>query len=146
MNLGGIVFPAHSPYDGIAYEIYPSGCTRNCPGCHNPELQDFNYGEYLDIAKLIEDIKSKEKWIDIISFLGGDLLCHPKYEAMLLVIAIKSAFPDKKLWLFTGATEEELPKWVKEIFDVIKVGKYIQKLHQDGFPASSNQYLIRKEK
>jgi anaerobic ribonucleoside-triphosphate reductase activating protein len=146
MNLAGIMFPVHNPYDGVAYEIYVSGCLNGCKGCHNPEMQSFKYGNYLDIAKLIKDIQEQEQWIDIISILGGDLLSQPKYEAMLLMVALKSHFKDKKFWLFTGSTEEELPLWIKEVFDVIKVGRYNEKLRQEGFPASSNQKLLKKGK
>lgn len=142
LRLGGIIFPAVNCYDGVAYEIYISGCNKRCKNCHNPEMQDFNYGNPLDTENLLKDIKNNSSWIDIISFLGGDPLDQKDNEFMRLIVAIKAKFPKKKLWLFTGNTE--VPLWVKEMFDVIKVGQYVEELRQDGFPSSSNQKILRK--
>ena len=105
-------------------------------------MQDFNYGNPLDTENLLKDIKNNSSWIDIISFLGGDPLDQKDHEFMRLIVAIKAKFPKKKLWLFTGNTE--VPLWVKEMFDVIKVGQYVEELRQDGFPSSSNQKILRK--
>ena len=32
---------------GMCVSVYVSGCNLHCKGCHNPEAQDFNYGEEL---------------------------------------------------------------------------------------------------
>ena len=34
---------ANTPY--ISCTLFVSGCTNNCKGCFNKELQDFNYGK-----------------------------------------------------------------------------------------------------
>lgn len=144
-NLAGIIHDATNGYDGVAIEIYISGCTRNCDGCHNPQMQDFKYGERLNVSNLIDHIRSQEKWIDIISFLGGDLLCQSLIDASYLSYMVRQAFPDKKLWLFTGEVEQNLPKWCFEVFDVIKVGPYVESLRKPGYElASSNQKYIVK--
>lgn len=144
MNLAGIIPDAKTPYDGIAYEIYISGCYRSCEGCHNPEMQDFGYGKQLDIETLLADMKAKEKWFDIISFLGGDLMAQDKYEIIRLLSILKADFPTKKFWLFTGYMRKELPLYIFSFFDAIKVGAYLQEQRQAGFPASKNQKLLRK--
>lgn len=137
-------FPAFNAYDGVAFEIYVSGCYRNCPGCHNPDMQDFNFGKALDLFDLMQDLTRNEKWFDIISFLGGDLLCQDIEEAKKLVWALQLGFPQKRLWLFTGAEIGDIDPTFKEAFDVIKTGVYVEELRQNGFPASSNQRLLRK--
>ena len=50
--------------------------------------------------------------------------------------------PKKEYWLFTRY--EDLPCWVLEFFDVIKIGEYKQDLKVDGFPASSNQKILKR--
>lgn len=144
MNIAGVVFPAFNAYDGVAYEIYVSGCTNACYNCHSPALMDFNYGSPIDLAKLVADIDVKRDWIDTIAILGGDLLCQDKFDAMRLVTVLKANFSDKKFWLFTGSEIEDIPSWMKEIFDVIKTGKYVEELKQVGFPASSNQKVLKR--
>jgi organic radical activating enzyme len=142
MNIAGTIKDAINAYDAIAYEIYVSGCTRNCKGCHSPELQDFSYGEKLDTRKLMDNMHKEEGWFDIISIIGGDLLCQDEYEAIEFVLDLKLEFPNKKFWLFTGA--DEVPLLWLHLFDVVKYGRYDESQKQNGFPASKNQKIIRK--
>ena len=143
MNLGGEIFPAFNPYNKPTYEIHISGCTRKCKGCHNKELQNFNFGSPLNLDSYIPNLIKKEKFFDAISIVGGDLLCQKEEDALEFISLLRKHFPDKDLWLFTGATEEELPLWAKELFDYIKVGCYKEELKQIGFPSSSNQKVLK---
>ena len=145
MNIGGIISSSFTPYPGIAYEIYVSGCTRHCKECHNPEMWDFNYGTSLDMEKLLEDMKSRRKEFDIVAILGGDLLCHSTGEAMQFMVPLLSHFKNKKFWLFTGADLEDIPDVYFEMFDVIKYGPYKDEQKQQGFPASKNQGVWKKK-
>ena len=145
MNIAGIINDAVNGYDGVAIEIYVSGCTHGCKGCHNPEMQSFNYGEPLDMLKLIQYSTDQEQWYDIISILGGDLLCSHEDEAKKLGWTLKLGFPQKKLWLFTGAEHKDIPQWCYEVFDVIKYGRYIEELRDESYElATTNQCYIRK--
>ena len=55
---------------GCRMTIWISGCTHRCPGCHNPELWDYNNGSTLFTEKVInfitKDIKILYRWIDIL--------------------------------------------------------------------------------
>jgi anaerobic ribonucleoside-triphosphate reductase activating protein len=144
MNIASIQFPCFTPYVKSTVEIYISGCNRLCEGCHNPELQDFNYGSKINIEELIKYLSKRSSLFEIISITGGDLLCQNEKEAINLVFNLKSYFGYKKFWLFTGEEIENCPKWVLDSFDVIKTGVYQEKLKQEGFPASTNQKLLRK--
>ena len=145
MYIGGIQFPTFKPYKKAAYEIYVAGCTRNCHNCHNPELQDFKFGDKLDIKKLITDIRKVKNLVEIIAVTGGDLLCNDPTEAERLAGMLRVNFEDKELWLFTGANKEECPDWVWELFDIVKIGRYEHTKSKEGsFPASSNQRLLKK--
>jgi anaerobic ribonucleoside-triphosphate reductase activating protein len=144
MHIGGIQFPVFKPYKKAAYEIYVSGCKRNCHDCHNPELQNFNFGEKLDLNKLIIDIKKVKNLVEIISITGGDLLCNDPIKSEKLAGNIRVNFTDKELWLFTGANKKECPDWVWKLFDVVKLGHYDHKTRTGGFPASKNQKILKK--
>jgi anaerobic ribonucleoside-triphosphate reductase activating protein len=146
MNIAGIIYDAINIYDGIAIEIYISGCIHQCSGCHNPEMQDFNFGLPLDTYELMNVLNRNQKWFDIISILGGDLLCQQKEEAQALMWTIRLEYPNKKLWLFTGKDSNEIPQWCFEIFDVIKTGRYMQNFEPGEKLASWNQKLLYKGK
>jgi organic radical activating enzyme len=56
MRLAGTISDVVNAYDDVAFEIYVSGCTRGCPGCHSPELQSFDVGQEItqhELYKLI---------------------------------------------------------------------------------------------
>ena len=141
------IYDCTNAYDGVAVEIYVSGCTRGCTGCHNPELQNFDYGILLNeenLQKLKIELLTKSKWYDIISILGVDLLCQTREDAEGFSRFLKHYWSDKTLYLFTGADFDDLPKWVFDVYDIIKCGVYVQELHQYTFPASSNQRIFKK--
>jgi anaerobic ribonucleoside-triphosphate reductase activating protein len=139
-------YPSFTPYLKATCELYISGCSRNCPGCQNPYLSSFTYGEQLNLEKLIDYLEERKNLFSIISITGGDILCQPELEAMQFCSTLKLCFPDKLFWLFTGAEFEEIPKWYLKIFDVIKTGPYKEELKTDTFPASSNQKVLYKGK
>lgn len=133
-----------------AFDIFVSGCTRYCEGCYNTELWDFNYGTIISrrvVFQLAEKIKDNIEMIETVRIMGGDLLCNDETSAFNFVRSLQELLMQEKIiWvLFTGAREDELPLWVRKKFDVIKVGKYIESLHDDSYHlASTNQYYIRK--
>jgi len=144
IKIAKIQFPVFNPYIKSTIEIYVSGCNRKCFNCHNSELQNFDYGEELNIKKLIRYLKERETFFDIISIVGGDLLEQNDLEAFLFIEKLQDYFKDKEFWLFTGSNIEQCSLWVLNCFDKIKVGSYKEELKQEGFPASSNQKLLIK--
>lgn len=144
MNISPLIYDCTNGYDGTAVEIYVSGCWRGCKGCHNPQMQSFDYGKPLNYKELTEELRGYENWFDIIGVLGGDLLCQDYIESRIFGGVLKAFFPDKKLWLFTGAELDDVPHWCLEIFDVIKTGTYEESLRQSDGLASSNQRINRK--
>ena len=143
----GIQFPTFVPYGKATLELYVSGCSRDCFGCHNPELRKFKDMTADDTQELMKKLLTRRDFFDIISISGGDLLCHPEEKALEFVNSLKSNFPEKDFWLFTGEDHiENVPQWAKETFSCIKIGHFDEKLKQPGFPASSNQKLLKKGK
>lgn len=134
---------AFNPYNKACYEIYVAGCNHHCPKCHSPQLWNFNNGvEITD--DFFKNIIEKQEFYDVISLLGGDLLSQNEHDAFWFVLKLRTLFPTKEIWLFTGQDGEELPSWCLEFFDYIKVGRYDETLKQADFPASSNQRLLKK--
>jgi anaerobic ribonucleoside-triphosphate reductase activating protein len=150
MKLFQIQWPVTNPYQKVAVELYFSGCTRKCEGCHNSQLADFSLGEELTETKLKEVLaylEERRDFFDIISFTGGDLVCHPLEESLPIVIRIVSKFRNKIIWLFTG--EEKLRNISPKLllyFDVVKTGYYDKTKLTNSFPASSNQKVNYKGK
>jgi anaerobic ribonucleoside-triphosphate reductase activating protein len=146
MNLAALQWPVFKPYEQATVEIYLSGCRRNCKGCHNPELRDFNFGKKLDYEEVLKYLEQRVDLFKIISITGGDPLLQDLGELQVFVDMLTFHFSTKLFWLFTGAEFEEVPEWCKKYFQVIKTGIYNVNEKQEGFPASKNQKVWRKGK
>lgn len=138
MNLAGTEYSLETK----SFDIFVSGCNRACPGCFNPEAQDFNYGERLNhrlLGNIALKIIDAEGIVDNIRLMGGDPMCQKESEIHWLSKVLRETFSKKSLHLYTGAEFNDLPKWCLEYFDVIKTGRYIEELKQSEGLASSNQ-------
>lgn len=142
-----------------AFEVYVAGCTRNCPGCHNPESHSFGRGrrwpEWLrDNRFKLGTQTFKHVWV-----LGGDLLCQPDpVDALEFIKTLHRALPGfMKLWLWTGGELKDVPPDLFAWLHYVKTGEYRQSevsvliRYDDGdtplLLASGNQQLWKiKEK
>jgi anaerobic ribonucleoside-triphosphate reductase activating protein len=94
----------------VGMSLFVSGCPIHCKGCFNPETWDFNYGKKWtpEIEEKFLDLVSRD-YIKRVSFLGGSPLCDENVsDVMRIIHKIKSRYPDKKIWVYTGYTWESI--------------------------------------
>ena len=141
--------------DGLRVVLWLAGCSHHCQACQNPITWDANDGLIFDEEAKREVFAELEKsWCSGLTLSGGDpLYVGNRTDVSLLVKEIKSKFPDKNIWCYTGYTWEELMKQVKDDenlkiilnnVDVLLDGRFVlslalEKLHYVG---SSNQRII----
>lgn len=89
---------------GVRVVLWCAGCTQKCQGCFNPETWDFNAGQLFDKdAKEYLFEKLSKLYIQGITFSGGHPLeCQNVVDVYNLIQEIKTRFPDKDIWLYTG--------------------------------------------
>lgn len=117
-----------------AYELYVAGCTRGCPGCHNPELHPFTPRGAREWAvwwrRHSHEFREPSPLFDKIWILGGDLLCQEAWAVSDMLRTLKET--GLPLWLWTGAEREEVERKAAEYgldaFAFIKTGPYQQDL------------------
>ncbi|MEG1395003.1 MAG: anaerobic ribonucleoside-triphosphate reductase activating protein [Clostridia bacterium] len=133
--------------DGLRVVLWVAGCTHACPECHNPVTWDVNGGVEFDNDAKKEIFAELEKdYVSGITFSGGDPL-HPCNRQPIAELAkeIKTKFPNKTLWLYTGFSWEEIKDLpVIQYLDVLVDGEFVialkhTQLHWKG---SSNQRVI----
>jgi anaerobic ribonucleoside-triphosphate reductase activating protein len=110
-NIAGIYWDDTAAAPGISLSVYFSGCHFHCPGCHNPEAQDFYYGEpmTLDLRQEINEKLEKNGVKRTLCILGGEPLCNENvWDVMMLIAWCKLDHPDLKIYVWTGYTIEEL--------------------------------------
>lgn len=95
---------------GCRVSLFVSGCRNHCPGCFNQETWDFHYGqEYTaETEQMILQALAPD-YIQGLSLLGGDPFePENQRELLRLLRSVKSAFPKKDIWAYTGYTLEKL--------------------------------------
>ena len=132
---------------GVRAVLWTAGCGHHCEGCHNPVTWDETGGLPFDEAARQELFEALDKpYISGITFSGGDPL-HPanREEIAGLIRQIRSRFPDKTIWLYTGYTWEEIQDLpgVSQA-DVVVDGRFVQALKDPAlhWRGSANQRLI----
>ena len=98
--------------EGVCVSFWTQGCPHRCPGCHNPETWDFDGGMEVptDIKGQIIKAISANGVERNFSVLGGEPLCPENIELTCSVItAVRAAYSDIKIYLWTGYTFNALP-------------------------------------
>ena len=133
--------------DGLRVVLWVSGCSHCCENCHNPVTWDINGGLPFDEAAKQEIFEELEKdYISGITFSGGDPL-HPlnTEETGKLIEEIHEKYPQKTIWLYTGALWEEVKglPFMKDV-DVLVDGEFIQAQADKNlkWKGSANQRVI----
>lgn len=114
--------------DGLRVVLWVSGCEHGCKGCQNPITWDPEDGlVFGDVARreLFEQLD--KDYIAGITLTGGDPL-YPgnRDEIAKLTADIRSMYPEKTIWLYTGYLWEEINMlpWIQDV-DVIVDGRFI---------------------
>lgn len=95
---------------GIGVVLWVSGCNCHCHGCHNPQTWDFNVGQLFteDTMQELLDVLNKP-YISRLTLSGGHPLESQNLETVYQIVkTVKEKFPNKKIWLYTGYTWEEI--------------------------------------
>jgi len=154
---------------GVRTVIFFAGCTHNCLGCQNADIQDQNAGQECneEMIQQIADEILKRDFLSGITLSGGDPLYDPK-KTLNFVLQLSKDLGDKlhikrrkpfDIWIYTGATWEDLiaviahdtsyatSLWLLLRLDAVSVlvdGEFIQSQADKrlAFRGSRNQRLI----
>lgn len=142
MNYSGIIKNDFSAAPGASVTLFVSGCHLHCPGCHNPEAQDFNFGQTYTIDTTNEIIKALQAngIHRNLCIMGGEPLAWENRDTIqALIMDVKHELPDTPIYIWTGYTYEWLQneiangawpepdlKWILEHIDVLIDGPYVQ--------------------
>ena len=137
--------------EGVCVSFWTQGCPFKCKGCHNPQTWDFNGGKDLphDIKGQIVKAISDNNITRNFSILGGEPLCEQNIELVKeILLAVKTAYPHIKVFLWTGYELEDIKDAIiLEKVDVLITGPYIEEQRDITLPlrGSYNQKILRKE-
>lgn len=111
MKYSGIIYNDVVSGPGFFLTFFTSGCPHHCPGCHNPETWNENYGyEFTDetVREIIDSIH-KNGIARGLAIQGGEPLYHNNFEIVDRVItAVKAVYPSTPVYIWTGNLFEYL--------------------------------------
>jgi anaerobic ribonucleoside-triphosphate reductase activating protein len=130
--------------EGMRSVLFLTGCSHNCPGCHNKELNKMPGSMYtIEQAKAYIDRNTFDKKV---TFSGGDPMMQSKSLVDLCELLHDDGY---NIWVYTGYTYEEVTanydmSMVLLYIDVLVDGKFDIELHDSNlkFRGSSNQRII----
>ncbi len=145
--------------EGVGVSLFVQGCPHHCKGCFNADTWDFNGGKeftpdvFTKFMKLID-----RPYIKFVSILGGEPLCPENISTVCnIVSSVRSWCPDKKIYVWTGYTLDEIMRTfggdyrlslcldgILSNIDYLIDGRYVDELHDDNLHlrGSSNQRVI----
>lgn len=135
---------------GVRVSLFVSGCRRHCPGCHNSQAWDFDFGVPFTKSTMGRILsRLDENFIDGLSILGGEPFEPDNVGTVWEIISeAKRVCPAKTVWVYSGFTYEELrwryPDDLLSMIDVLVDGPYIE-AERDitlKFRGSRNQRII----
>lgn len=141
---------------GVCVSFWTQGCPHHCKGCQNPETWDFEGGLELptDIRGQIIKAICANGITRNFSVLGGEPLCPQNIEEVdQIITSVRAAFPQIKIFVWTGYTLEELQKEKNEHIinilskiDILVDGKYEEKQRDITLElrGSKNQRILQR--
>lgn len=154
MNYHNIVKDDMRNGDGLRVVLFVAGCDHHCKGCQNPITWDKDGGIPFDKnAKMEIKEQLEEDYISGITLSGGDPFApYNRTEISKLMEWVKSNYPQKTIWAYTGYKVEELQKEdpifmqkVKQYVDIIVDGKFVEEKADVNYhwAGSTNQMVIK---
>lgn len=153
LRTGGIEYHNKTSAPWLSTEIFVTGCYKNCPGCFNQRLRNFDEGNLIPTDEVIDCMK---KFVDYkrITFSGGEPFLQAETLAYIAKELRKEGFI---IVCYSGYTAEELPylfphaRDLLENIDVLVDGIFIKELltpidKEYKFVGSNNQRIINIQK
>ena len=151
MKIAGFYDESISNGLGWRAVLFVSGCPHHCPGCHNKEAQDFNYGEEFNEEEILKRIK-ENSILNGITISGGEPLCKENIPGVLKFIKdVKAIRPEFNVWCYSGyildqlidRNDEETNECLNQI-DVLVDGRFVEAKKDPTlkFRGSSNQRIL----
>lgn len=139
---------------GVRSTLFVTGCTHDCKGCFNKELQDFGAGEVWtqeDEDNFVSYVKNDN--VVGVNILGGEPMQQVMDDCLPNLLKRVKEETGKSIWLWSGylleqILEDEKRRKILEYVDVLVDGKFeIDKRNINlKYRGSENQRVIDVKK
>jgi anaerobic ribonucleoside-triphosphate reductase activating protein len=145
---------------GVRVTLFASGCTNKCKGCFQPETWNFKYGK----PYTSETEKEVLSALGLpgrqgLTLLGGEPFePENQRELVKLLRKVKTLYPDKNVWCYTGflydnLIKENYPKHCEVTYEMLSMidtlvdGPFMEELKDLTlkYRGSANQRILDRE-
>ena len=120
----------------ISLCVSVTGCPLRCKGCHSPFLWKKGTGTPLTDELLVTTLERYKNMISCVLFMGGEW----EEEDLIHKLQIARAY-GLYTCLYTGLTEEEVSKAIKEELTWLKAGPWIEILGGLSAPTTNQRFI-----
>ena len=145
IRVAGIVEDSIVDGPGLRLTVFAQGCSRRCPGCHNPDTWDYSGGTEIDTGEILE-MMSANPLLDGLSLSGGEPFDQAVAFAELAGGARERGY---HVMAWSGYTFEELAKddtrrKLLETVDILVDGPFMLEQRSLNLPwrGSKNQRVL----
>lgn len=130
---------------GMRTAIWFQGCTLDCAGCFNPQIQAHTDSSLILTEKIVAQITNMKKELEGVTLTGGEPL--QQVQSVVKLLSGIRRTTNLSILLFSGYTMNEILQFpsrrnVLDLIDVLITGRYIPDLHmRRGMRGSSNQKI-----
>lgn len=147
MNYHNILHDNMLNGDGIRVVLFVSGCSLHCKNCQNKQTWLKDSGILFDENAKQEIFNElKKDYVSGLTLTGGHPLEKYNYDEIYeLSKEVKTTFPNKTIWLYTGFKFEDIKSLpILDFIDIIVDGAYIDELRDVSLKwrGSTNQRVI----
>ena len=135
MRYAGMIKNDIAAGEGVNVSFFTQGCPFHCEGCHNPQTWDFLGGKEFTAETMAEIILAlgANGIQRNLSIMGGEPLCPENlFLTSMVIMNVKTTYPNIKIYVWTGYTYEELLArhtskldWVLDNIDYLIDGPFI---------------------
>ena len=153
MRIKRLCYPIRVLGPGQRLGIWVTGCSRGCPGCMSPELQDPAAGRDMECEQILAAAKKIPGPVDGVTISGGEPFDQP--QQLYRLVKLLRAEVTEDILVYTGYTLEQLrarscpdTNGVLEEIAALVDGAYVENLDDGvGLRGSSNQkiYAFRQQ-
>lgn len=140
MRVAGILPCSFVNGEGTRYVVFLQGCIHHCKGCHNPETWPRDGGEEIDVQKIADDFKFRNRKgiYDGITLSGGE-----PFIQQTACIELLKLLPDVNVWIYTGYDYEQIMDApLAKYANTLVTGPFVAELKVEGkLYGSSNQEI-----
>ena len=89
LTVAGVIEQTLTNGEGMRTVVFFQGCSHDCKGCHNHNIQEFTKESDYSINEVLNDIEDNSNYLDGVTLSGGEPFQQDLNDLLEFIMAIK---------------------------------------------------------